>query len=138
MTPGGLNMMIPAFNLNNDPVKHVLTIRAAVNGWSVIVEEDIKLQKSMTAAEMQKMMASIMKNVSQSINGDDKISEIHRENDAKGEPTPDDVIKLGQYIFHKWEGLIAFQEFVFANQIKEFDEADKVAEKATKFNSQMQ
>lgn len=135
--------MIPIqVNFDNDPPKHVLTIKPGNNGWAVFVEEDIKLKRSVNMKELKQNIGEITDTLNAHANDSD-VAKIYRENDKKFDPNEPPKIALGMYIFKKIEDLLAFITFVYENQIQEMEKAEQdaklAAEKLTpKFNSQMQ
>lgn len=137
--PGQHGMIPIPINFDNDPPKHVLTIKPGNNGWAVFVEEDIKMKRSFNMKELKNNLGEIVEGLNATANDSD-VARIQRANDKKFDPNEPPVIALGMYVFKKFEDMQAFISFVYENQVKEMAKAEKDAENAAKkvFNSHMQ
>ena len=132
--------MIPIqVNFDNEPTKHVLTIKPGNNGWAVFVEEDIKMKRSVNIKELKNNIGDLMEGLSAD-STDPEMAKLYRANDKKHDPNAEPIIKLGMHVFKKFEDMQAFIFFVYENQANEMAKAEKEAELATKkvFNSHMQ
>ncbi len=139
--PKGMVMLQP-MSFDNEPVKHVLTIKPGNNGWAVFVEEDVKVKRSISSKDIKNQIGDIVETINSASGEGNEIDKIYRANDKKADPDALPAIKLGMYIFKTIEEMQGFISFVYENQVIEMKEAEiaaKLAEEKLKprFNSQM-
>jgi hypothetical protein len=97
---------------------YMATIRQALNGYLVIVEEDAQLPDTEEAMGIEEQMEMVMKAVSNVSNiGDSEIQRIIRENNKK----PDinelpKIKKVGMRIFSTLSEALAFLSFIFEEE----------------------
>lgn len=97
---------------------YMATIRQALNGYLVIIEEDAQLPDTEEAMGIEEQMEMVMKAVSNVSNiGDSEIQRIIRENNKK----PDinelpKIKKVGMRIFSTLSEALAFLSFIFEEE----------------------
>lgn len=134
-------VMLQPMNFDNEPAKHVLTIKPGNNGWAVFVEEDVKMKRSLSSKDLKSQIGDLVDTINSQAN-DSEVAKILRENDKKVDPDALPAIKLGMYVFKTIEEMQGFISFVYENQIIEMKDAEAAAKLAQeklkpKFNSQM-
>ena len=97
---------------------YMATIRQALNGYLVVIEEDAQLPDTEEAMGIEEQMEMVMKAVSNVSNiGDSEIQRIIRENNKK----PDinelpKIKKVGMRIFSTLSEALAFLSFIFEEE----------------------
>jgi hypothetical protein len=116
-TPAGLK--IP---LKRGKPTYFATIKQALNGYIVIVEEDNQLpEDSEDIPELEEQMETIMNAIQNAANGNEnEIRRIIRENNKKKDKNETPKFKkVGIRVFPKFSEATAFLSFIFDSEDKE-------------------
>lgn len=97
---------------------YVATIKQALNGYVVIVEEDAQLPDSENTPGLEEQMEMVMNAVSNVTNiGDNEIKRIIRENNKKPDKFEMPKIKkVGMRVFGTFSEAAAFLSFIFEEE----------------------
>lgn len=138
----GPTIMMPSVSLDNNPPKLCINISPAHNGFSVYIEEVVKIKKTMTMKDLQKRIIPIQESLNKNMpTGDAEMDKIYRKKaleEQKEAEENEPSIELGLYIFTSLKELMAFVSFIYDNHDKELQEKSKpVKITSLKYNSQM-
>jgi hypothetical protein len=139
--PNGMptSIMLPGMSLDDRPVRHVLTIKPAHNGYAVFLEEDVKVKKTISKTEISNSIHGIMSDIQKAATGDE-IYKIIRENDMKPDPNDLPEIEVGMYVFKTLEEMQGFQKMVYdrdEQQLQKYLNKRNQEPVKQKYNSQM-
>jgi hypothetical protein len=138
MNPGP-GIMMPPINMDDRPIGHVLTIKPGNNGYAVFVEEDQKVKKTLSKADILNSVSDIASELQANMSGDE-VAKIIRENDRKPDPDKEPDIELGMHVFKTLSEMQAFIAIVYdkdAIDLKRYQDKKNPAPKEKRHNSHM-